>query len=53
MGQRKTLNEKRLTKKQVQDLIKSEGRLHNEYTKVFKETYVTGYLKQDLVSILR
>ena len=49
MGQRKSLNEKRLTKKQVQDLIKSEGKLHDEYTKVFKETYVTGYVKQDLV----
>lgn len=49
MGQRKSLNEKRLTKKQVQDLIKSEGQLHDEYTKVFKETYVTGYVKQDLV----
>ncbi|NBB22565.1 hypothetical protein GVN20_24640 [Runella sp. CRIBMP] len=49
MGQRKSLNEKRLTKKQVQDLIKSEGRLHDEYTKVFKETYASGYVKQDLV----
>jgi len=49
MGQRKSLNEKRLTRKQVQDLIKSEGRLHDEYTKVFKETYVTGNVKQDLV----
>jgi hypothetical protein len=49
MGQRKSLNEKRLTKKQVQDLIKSEGQLHDEYTKVFRETYVTGYIKQDLV----
>ncbi len=49
MGQRKTLNEKRLTKKQVQDLLKSEGRLHNEYTEVFKETYVTGHIKQDYV----
>ena len=49
MGQRKSLNEKRLTKKQVQDFIKSEGQLHEEYTKVFKEIYVTGYVKQDLV----
>lgn len=49
MGQRKTLNEKRLTKKQVQDLINSEGQLHEEYTKVFEETYGTGYVKQDLV----
>lgn len=49
MGQRKTLNEKRLTKKQVQDLINSDGQLHEEYTKVFEETYATGYVKQDLV----
>jgi hypothetical protein len=49
MGKRTSLNEKRLTKKQVQDLIKCEGRLHEEYTKLFKETYTTGYVKQDLV----
>lgn len=49
MAQRKSINEKRLTKKQVQDLIKAEGQLHEEYTKVFQETYVTGYVKQDLV----
>ncbi|AXE19190.1 hypothetical protein DR864_16240 [Runella rosea] len=49
MGQRKSLNERRLTKKQVQDLIKSEGRLHDEYTKESKETYASGYIKQDLV----
>jgi hypothetical protein len=49
MEQRKSLNINRLTKKQVQDLLKSEGRLHDEYTKVFKETYVTSYIKQDLV----
>lgn len=49
MGQRRSLNEKRLTKKQVRDLIKSDARLHDEYTALFRETYVTGYVKQDLV----
>src|SRR5215203_1255765 len=49
MGQRKTLNQKRLTKKDVQEIIKSEGQLHKEFSEVFKETYATGYVKQDLV----
>ncbi len=49
MGQRRTLNQKRLTKKEVQEIIKTEGHLHHEYTKFFEETYVTGYVKQDKV----
>lgn len=49
MEQRKTLNHKRLTKQQVQDFIQSEGRLHQEYTEVFRETYLSGQVKQDLV----
>lgn len=49
MGQRRTLNQKRLTKKEVQEIIRTEGRLHDEYTKFFEETYVTGYVKQDKV----
>jgi hypothetical protein len=52
MGQRRTLNQKRLTKKEVQHLIDTEGQLHQEFTSVFKETYVTGYVKQDLVYAL-
>lgn len=39
MGQRNCLNEKRLTKKQVQELVEREGRLHPEYTAFFKEEY--------------
>jgi hypothetical protein len=49
MGQRRTLNQKRLTKKEVQEIIMTEGRIHDEYTKFFEETYVTGYVKQDKV----
>ena len=49
MGQRRTLNKKRLTKKEVQEIIKTGGRLHDEYTKFFEETYITGYVKQDKV----
>ncbi len=49
MGQRRTLNQKRLTKKEVRHLIDTEGQLHQEFTSVFKETYVTGHVKQDSV----
>jgi len=49
MGQRRTLNQRRLTKKEVQDIIRTEGRLHEEYTKFFEERYVTGYIKQDKI----
>ena len=49
MGCFKTLNETRLTKKQVQEIIKSEGRLHEEYTDFFTESYDNGYIKRDLV----
>jgi hypothetical protein len=37
MGKKKTLNEKRLTKKQVQELIESEGKFHKEFTAIFSE----------------
>jgi hypothetical protein len=46
MGQRNCLNEKRLTKKQVQELVEREGQLHSEYTAFFKEDYSST---QDLV----
>ena len=49
MGQPKSLNEKRLTKKQVQQIIATEGRLHEEYTACFKEIYASGYTVQHLV----
>ncbi|WP_426671372.1 hypothetical protein ACPPVU_09055 [Mucilaginibacter sp. McL0603] len=49
MGNPKSLNEKRLTKKQVQQIITSEGRLHEEYTECFKDIYASGYIQQDLV----
>jgi hypothetical protein len=49
MGKKRTLNAKRLTKKQVQELIESEGKLHEEFTKSFERTYSTGYKDQPLV----
>lgn len=49
MGKKKCLNSKRLTKKQVQELIESEGRLHKEFTDFFEETYSTGYKNQPQV----
>lgn len=49
MAPRKSLNKKRLTKKQVQEIVQSEGKLHEEYTEFFKETYVTGFVSQDLI----
>ena len=49
MGKKKSLNSKRLTKKQVQELIESEGRLHEEFTDFFEETYSTGHKDQPQV----
>jgi hypothetical protein len=49
MGQRKCLNDKRLTKQQVQELVEREGQLHEQYTAFFEETYLSGYVKRDLV----
>jgi hypothetical protein len=43
MGHKKSLNAKRLTKKQVQELIEAEGKLHEEFTKIFEETSQSGY----------
>ncbi len=48
MSKRRTLNEKRLTKKQVQELINSGASLNEEFTRTFEETYVTGVVKRDL-----
>ncbi|NJO74755.1 MAG: hypothetical protein HC833_13920 [Leptolyngbyaceae cyanobacterium RM1_406_9] len=49
MGKKKSLNAKRLTKKQVQELIESEGKLHEEFTKSLETTYSAGYKDQPLV----
>ncbi|MBD1871645.1 hypothetical protein H6F95_30960 [Cyanobacteria bacterium FACHB-471] len=49
MGKKQTLNAKRLTKKQVQELIESEGKLHEEFTKSLETTYSSGYKDQPLV----
>jgi len=49
MGQRRTVNQKRLTRKEVQHLIDTEGKLHQEYTDFFEEKYVTGFIKRDKI----
>lgn len=49
MGHKNSLNHKRLTKKQVQDLIESEAKLHEEFTKICEQTYSNGYKDQPLV----
>ena len=46
---KKSLNKKRLTKKQVQELIETQGKLHEEFTKFFEETYSNEYKNQPLV----
>lgn len=38
-----------MTRTQVQELIVKEGKLHEELTQFFKETYPPGQVKQDLV----
>ena len=49
MAQKDQINDKRLTKKQVIEIIKTEGKLHEEYTKFFEGKYVTGFIQQDKV----
>lgn len=49
MAHKRTLNKKRLTRKQVQELIESEGKLHEEFTIFFEVTDSTGYKDQPLV----
>lgn len=49
MAKKQCLNQKRLTKKQVQEIIETEGKLHEEFTSFFEETYRTGYKDQPLV----
>jgi hypothetical protein len=49
MAKKHCLNPKRLTKKQVKEIIETEGNLHEEFTSFFEETYATGYKDQPLV----
>lgn len=49
MGHKNQLNARRLTKQQVQDLIRTEGKLHEELTTFFEETYASGFVKRDEV----
>lgn len=49
MANKNTLNKSRLNKKQVQELLQNEGIIHDEYSKIFEETYASGFVKQDLV----
>jgi hypothetical protein len=49
MAQKNSINDKRLTKKQVLEIIKAEGKLHEEYTRFFEEKYAHGFIRQDKV----
>jgi hypothetical protein len=49
MGQKKSLNQKRLTRNQVRELIETEGKLHKDFTAFFAETYSSGYKNQPLI----
>lgn len=49
MAKMQRLNQKRLTKRQVQDIIETEGKLNEEFTNFLEETYSTGYKNQPLV----
>ena len=49
MGHKNQLNARRLTKQQVQDLIRAEGKLHEEFTTFFEEEYASGFVKRDEV----
>ncbi len=48
MPKRRELNERRLTKKQVQELVNSGAILNDRFTKAFEKTYANGELKRDL-----
>ena len=49
MPKRNTLNNKRLSKSEVNNLIRTKGTLHEEFSKFFEETYASGHIKKDLV----
>jgi hypothetical protein len=49
MGRKKTLNERRLTRRQVQELIASGARPRPDLAATFEQTFSTGYKEQPLV----
>lgn len=49
MGRKNQLNARRLTNQQVQDLIRTEGKLHEEFTAFFEEKYASGSVSRDEV----
>src|SRR5262245_24613170 len=49
MARRKTINERRLTRRQVQDLISSGARSRPDLAATFEETFSTGYKERPLV----
>lgn len=49
MGHKNQLNARRLTKQQVQNLIRTEGKLHEEFTAFFEERYPSGVVHRDEV----
>ena len=46
---KRCLNPRRFTKKQVQELIAAEGKLHQEFTNCFTQNYANGYCYQPLI----
>ena len=49
MGRKKTLNERRLTRRQVQELIASGARPRPDLAATFEQTFSTGFKEQPLV----
>jgi hypothetical protein len=49
MSRRKTINERRLTRRQVQELIASGARPRPDLAATFEQTFSTGYKEQPLV----
>lgn len=49
MGQKRTINKKRLTKKEVKDIVSSHATLDIEFTNFFEQTLANGEVQKDLV----
>ncbi|WP_152559894.1 hypothetical protein [Hymenobacter sp. IS2118] len=53
MRHKNQLNARRLTQQQVQYIIRTEGRLHKEFTASLEEKYASGFVKRDEVYELK
>lgn len=49
MANKKTVNDKRLSKKQVQEIMETEGVFSEAYSQFFEEVYGSGFVKRDLI----